>query len=388
MGEPIYFDNNATTPVAPEVIEAMAPYFSEHWGNPSSMHRLGSKAKRAVDQARRSVAALIGAEDPNEIIFTSCGTESNNLALKGNLSAQSRPVSFITSAVEHSAVLEPLMALNSEGIELHKIPVDPYGTLQQDVLAEQLKNTDTALASIMWANNETGVVFPMAEIAEKVKEAGGIMHTDAVQAAGKIAIDVKTVPVDLLSISGHKLYAPKGIGALYSRRGTRLGALQKGGHQERGRRAGTENVPYIVGLGKACELAMQQMEKDTNHERKLRDRLEAGILATCKGARINGDTLHRLPNTSNISFEYLEGEAIMLMLDDAGICTSTGSACESGSLEPSHVLRAMDVPRAFLQGSIRFSLGRYNTEADVDAVLEKLPLIIKRLRELSPLAAD
>jgi cysteine desulfurase len=388
MGAPIYFDNNATTPVAPEVIEAMAPYFSEHWGNPSSLYRHGNQAKRAVDQARRSVAELLGAEDPSEIIFTSCGTESNNLALKGSISVQSRPVTILTSTVEHSAVLEPVIALSNQGIEQHKIPVDQHGTLQLDMLDELLKSTSGAFASFMWANNETGVIFPIAEIAQKVKEAGGIMHTDAVQAAGKIAIDVKQVPVDLLSISGHKLYAPKGIGALYSRRGTRLGAQQKGGHQERGRRAGTENVPYIVGLGKACEMAMERMEKDANHERKLRDRLEAGIVASCKGARINGNTGNRLCNTTNISFEYMEGEAILLMLDDADICVSTGSACESGSLEPSHVLRAMDVPRAFLQGSIRFSLGQYTTEADVDAVLEKLPPIIKRLRELSPLAND
>jgi cysteine desulfurase len=388
MGAPIYFDNNATTPVAPEVIDAMAPYFFELWGNPSSLHSFGNQAKRGVDQARRSVAELFGAEDPSEIIFTSCGTESNNLALSGSISALSRPVTILTSTVEHSAVLEPVIALGNQGIEQHKIPVDSNGQLRLDLLDERLQNTTDAFASFMWANNETGVIFPIAEIAEKVKEAGGIMHTDAVQAAGKIAIDVQTVPVDLLSISGHKLYAPKGIGALYCRRGTRLDALLKGGHQERGRRAGTENVPYIVGLGKACEMAMERMEKDANHERKLRDRLEAGIMATCKGARINGDTKRRLSNTANISFEYMEGEAILLMLDDAGICASTGSACESGSLEPSHVLRAMDVPRAFLQGSIRFSLGQYTTEADVDAVLEKLPPIIRRLRELSPLAND
>lgn len=244
------------------------------------------------------------------------------------------------------------------------------------------------VASIMWANNETGVIFPIPKIADLIKEGGGIFHTDAVQIAGRLPISVKDLSLDLLSISGHKLHAPKGIGVLYVRRGTKITPHIMGGHQERGRRAGTENVPYIVGLGKACELAMERMEQDAAHECKLRDRLESGILTSCKGARINGDVSQRLPNTTNISFEFVEGEAILLMLDDVGICASTGSACASGSLEPSHVLRSMDVPRSMLHGSMRFSLSRYNTEEDVDYILQQLPVIINRLRELSPLVKD
>lgn len=388
MNQQVYIDNNATTQIAPEVTEAILPYFTEHWGNPSSMHNFGGRVKRALDTAREQVADLIGADHPNEIIFTSCGSESDNMAIRGAVDAMGGHPHVITTRVEHAAVLGPCHYLEDKGFRLTTLDVDEKGNLDLDVVREKAMSGKKTVASIMWANNETGVIFPIPEVAEIVKEGGGIFHTDAVQIAGKLPISVKDIPVDMLSISGHKLHAPKGIGALYVQRGTKVTPHIMGGHQERGRRAGTENVPYIVGLGKACELAKQRMEEDVAHETKLRDRLEEGILATCKGARVNGDTSSRLPNTTNISFEFVEGEAILLMMDDQGICASTGSACASGSLEPSHVLRAMDVPRSCLHGSVRFSLSRYNTEEDVDVVLEKLPVIIKRLRELSPFAND
>ena len=388
MNRFVYIDNNATTAVAPEVTEAMLPYLSSHWGNPSSMHSFGGNVKRALDAAREKVAALIGAEHPNEIIFTSCGSESNNLAIRGTVDAIGGHPHVITSRVEHAAVLGPCHYLEDKGFRLSTLDVDEKGRLDLDQVREFSQSGKKTVASIMWANNETGVVFPVERIGELVKEGGGIFHTDAVQAAGKLPVCVKDLPVDLLSLSGHKLHAPKGIGALYVRRGTKITPQIMGGHQERGRRAGTENVPYIVGLGAACELAMQRMEQDAAHERRLRDRLEEGLLANCKGARVNGDPENRLPNTTNISFEYVEGEAVLLMLDDVGICASTGSACASGSLEPSHVLRAMDVPRSCLHGSIRFSFSRYNTDEDVDYVLEQMPRIINRLRELSPFVQD
>ncbi len=388
MNTSVYVDNNATTAVAPEVTEAMLPFFTEHWGNPSSMHTFGGGVKKHIDEARDKVAALIGAEHPNEIIFTSCGSESDNMAIRGVIDAMGGHPHIITTRVEHAAVLGPCHYLEDKGFRLSILDVDEMGNLDLDQVREKSRSGKMTVASIMWANNETGVIFPVPEIGSIIKEGGGILHTDAVQVAGKLPLSVKDIPVDLLSISGHKLHAPKGIGALYVRRGTKVTPHIMGGHQERGRRAGTENVPYIVGLGKACELAMQRMEQDADHERKLRDRLEEGILSTCKGARVNGDRGSRLPNTTNISFEYVEGEAILLMLDDVGICASTGSACASGSLEPSHVLRAMDVPRSALHGSIRFSLSRYNTEQDVDYVLEQMPAIIHRLRELSPFVQD
>ncbi len=388
MNTQVYIDNNATTQIAPEVTEAILPYFTEHWGNPSSMHTFGGKVKRALDTAREQVAALIGAEHPNEIIFTSCGSESDNMAIRGAVDAMGGHPHLITTRVEHAAVLGPCHYLEDKGFRLTTLEVDEKGNLDLDFVREKSRSGKKTVASVMWANNETGVIFPIPEIAKIIKEGGGIFHTDAVQIAGKLPISVKDIPVDMLSISGHKLHAPKGIGALYVQRGTKVTPHIMGGHQERGRRAGTENVPYIVGLGKACELAAARMEQDVAHETKLRDRLEEGILATCKGAHINGDTKNRLPNTTNISFEFVEGEAILLMMDDQGICASTGSACASGSLEPSHVLRAMDVPRSSLHGSVRFSLSRYNTDEDVDMVLEKLPVIINRLRELSPFAND
>jgi cysteine desulfurase len=385
MQKPIYLDSNATTPVASEVVEAMLPFLEIRWGNPSSPHTFGSCTRRDIDTAREQVAAFVGASDPSEIIFTSCGTESNNMAIRGGASAMRRRPRVITSTVEHSAVLIPCEALEKNGLQVDRIPVDGAGRLNMDALRAVLDEAPEAvLSSIMWANNETGVVFPVAEIAEAVHGAGGLFHTDAVQVAGKMPIDMQSIPVDMLSISGHKLHAPKGIGALYVRRGTRIDPLLLGGHQERGRRAGTENVPYIVGLGKACELAMQQLDETALRKQQLRDRLETGILASCKGTSVNGDPECRLPNTSNISFEGLEGEALLLMLDDAGICVSTGAACESGSIEASHVLKAMGVPRQRLNGSLRFSIDRYTTETDIDAVLDKLPPIVERLQRLSP----
>ncbi|VGO18437.1 cysteine desulfurase NifS [Pontiella sulfatireligans] len=388
MKQSVYVDNNATTAVAPEVTEAMLPFFYEQWGNPSSMHTFGGGVKKHIDEAREKVAALIGAEHPNEIIFTSCGSESDNMAVRGAVDAMGGHPHLITTRVEHAAVLGPCHYLEDKGFRLSTLEVDDAGNLDMEQVREKSMSGKATVASIMWANNETGVIFPVPEIGNLIKEGGGIFHTDGVQIVGKLPISVKDIPVDLLSISGHKLHAPKGIGVLYAQRGTKITPHIMGGHQERGRRAGTENVPYIVGLGKACELALQRMEHDAEHERKLRDRLEAGILASCKGARVNGGGSERLPNTTNISFEYVEGEAILLMLDDVGICASTGSACASGSLEPSHVLRAMDVPRSMLHGSIRFSLSNYNTGEDIDYVLEQIPRIIARLRELSPFAND
>ncbi len=384
MNPLIYVDNNATTAVAPEVTEAMMPFFTEYWGNPSSMHTFGGGVKKYIDTAREQVAELIGAEHPHEIVFTSCGSESDNMAIRGAVDAMGGHPHVITTRVEHAAVLGPCHYLEDKGFRFSTLDVNEQGNLDLEQVRELSMSGKHTVASVMWANNETGVIFPIPEIGAIIKENGGVFHTDAVQMAGKLPLSVKDIPVDLLSISGHKIHAPKGVGALYIRRGTKVTPHIMGGHQERGRRAGTENVPYIVGLGKACELALQSMAKDANHERKLRDRLEQGILATCPGARVSGDLKNRLPNTTNISFEYVEGEAILLMLDDVGICASTGSACASGSLEPSHVLRAMDVPRTMLHGSIRFSFGRYSTEKDVDGILEQMPRIIARLREMSP----
>ncbi len=381
--KPIYMDNNATTQVAPEVLEAMLPFFKNQYGNPSSIHSFGGNVKKHVDQAREQVAALINAH-PEEIVFTSCGTESDNTAISGALSAHypSRR-HVVTSRVEHQAVIGLCRVLKERTCSLTEVGVDNKGNIDMDACAAALRE-DTAIASLMWANNETGVMFPIHELAEKAKEKGVLFHSDAVQAAGKVPVDVGTVPVDMLSISGHKLHAPKGVGILYVRKGTRISPLLIGGHQEGGKRAGTENVPYIVGLGKACEMALQQIQEENTHVRKLRDRLEKGILDTCPGAVVNGDTENRLPNTTNISFEFVEGESILMAMDELGICASSGSACTSGSLEPSHVMRAMGVPFTMAHSSTRFSLSRLNTEDQVDIVLEKLPPIIQRLREISP----
>jgi cysteine desulfurase len=335
-----------------------------------------------VDNAREQVAALIHAH-PAEIVFTSCGTESNNAALRGAVEAATGHVNVITTRVEHPAVLAPCQYLAEKGVAVEELPVDSAGALDLGTLRRALSR-GPAILSVMWANNETGVVFPVPEIAEIAKAAGAVVHTDAVQAAGKLPIDVQKVPVDLLSFSGHKLHAPKGIGVLYIRRGTKLKPFLLGGHQEDNRRAGTENVPYIIGLGKACELALAHREDDARRMAALRDRLEATILRTCPDSRVNGDRQNRLPNTLNISFEYIEGESILYKLSDAGIAASSGSACTSGSLEPSHVLRAMGVPFTAVHGSVRFSLSRYTTDAEIDHTLKVLPGIVKWLRSLSP----
>lgn len=380
----VYFDNNATTMVAPEVTEAMLPFFGQFYGNPSSMHRFGGEIMGKVDEARGKIAQFLNAE-PDEIIFTGCGTESDNAALNGFAELHGpQNITIITSKVEHPAIITPCRNLKKKGATIIEIPVNSKGELDMAAYAAALEAPGKKIVSIMWANNETGVVFPIRQIAQMAKTAGAVMHTDAVQAAGKTQIDLNDVPVDLLSISGHKLHAPKGIGVCYMRRGTNLPPFIAGGHQESGRRAGTENVPYIVGLAKACELAGATMQQDIERERALRDKLEQGLLAACPDARINGAGAERLSNTTNISFEYVEGEAIIYMMSDAGICASTGSACASGSLEPSHVIRAMAVPFTALHGSVRFSLSRYTTEREVDYVLAKMPEIIRELRALSP----
>lgn len=382
----VYLDNNATTRVAPEVVDAMLPFLTERYGNPSSIHAFGGDVKRDIDRARERVAALLGAE-PSEIIFTSCGTESDNTAIRGTLQAYPEKRHILTSKVEHPAVRSLCRQLAKEGYRVTELPVDRAGKLDLDLLARSIAD-DTAIVSIMYANNETGVVFPIDEVARIAKARGVVVHTDAVQAAGKIPIDLRNLPVDLLAISGHKLHAPKGVGVLYVRKGTRLVPWLVGGHQERGRRGGTENVASIVGLGRAAELAMASIEEERTRVRALRDRLEAEILARCSDTRVNGDRdpdgAGRLPNTTSISFEYVEGEAILLMLDREGIGASSGSACTSGSLEPSHVLRAMGVPFSAAHGSIRFSLSRYTTDEEIDYVIEKMPGIIERLRAISP----
>jgi len=381
MSRLVYLDNNATTCVAPEVRDAMLPFFNELWGNPSSMHAFGGRVARSVEEARGRLAELIHA-DPSEIVFTSCGTESDNAAIYGAAEMLGAQARIITSRVEHPAVLGPCRHFREHGHKVIELPVDSVGQLDLAALREAAYG-GRCLVSLMWANNETGVVWPMDEIARIVKSADGILHTDAVQAVGKVPIDVRTLPVDMLSLSGHKLHAPKGIGALYIRRGTRLKTYMIGGHQEHNRRGGTENVPYIVALGVAAELAAKNMPAQHDRLARLRDRLEHELLK-CPDTRVNGDTLHRLPNTTNISFSYIEGEAILYHLSDLGICASSGSACSSGSLEPSHVIRAMGVPFTAAHGSIRFSLSRYNTDADIDHVLAHMPGIVAKLRAISP----
>jgi cysteine desulfurase len=381
----IYFDNNATTKVAEEVFEEIRPYFCELYGNPSSMHTFGGQVGIKIREAREKVAAILGCE-PAEIIFTAGGTESDNTAIKGTLATYPEKRKIVTTRVEHSAILSVCRELENQGYMLVEIGVDKKGRLDLAELENQL-NEETAIVTIMTANNETGTVFPVEKIAEMVTGKGIVFHTDAVQAVGKIPLNLSKSSIDLLSLSGHKLHAPKGIGVLFVRKGTRLAPFMLGGHQEGSRRAGTENVPGIIGLGKACELAMQNFGEENKKVRTLRDKLEKEIIEKCPDCTVNGDTENRLPNTSNISFEFIEGESILLMLDKSGICASSGSACTSGSLEPSHVLRAMGIPYTAAHGSIRFSLSRYNTEEEVDFTIEKLPPIISRLRELSPFVA-
>jgi cysteine desulfurase len=385
MKDCIYLDNNATTKIDDDVLATMLPYLSTYYGNPSSMHTFGGQVGRVVREARKQVASLLGAED-SEIIFTSCGTEGDNAAILAALKAQPNKKHIVTTEVEHPAILNLCRKLEKEGYTVTYLSVNGKGQLDLDELEASLTG-NTAVVSVMYANNETGVVFPIEKIGQIVKEYGALFHVDAVQAVGKIPLNMKTSTIDLLTLSGHKIHAPKGIGALYVRKGVRFRPLLIGGHQERGRRGGTENVSGIVALGKAAELAQQHLA-DINQEKLLRDKLEQGIISTIPNTVINGDSVNRLPNTTNIGFKYIEGEAILLSLDQYGICASSGSACASGSLEPSHVLRALGLPYSVLHGSIRFSLSRLTTETEIDRVLEVLPSIIDRLRELSPFNSD
>ncbi len=382
----VYVDNNATTKVAPEVLEVMLPYFSEYYGNPSSMHFFGGQVQKKVDEARARVADFLGAE-PSEIVFTSCGTESDNAAILGTLDSYPEKRHLITTRVEHPAVGNVSTYLGRKGYRITELSVDREGRLDVDELRESLTD-ETTLVTIMYANNETGVIFPIEEIGEVVKAKGIPFHTDAVQAAGKIPLNMRKSKIDTLSISGHKLHAPKGIGVLYIRKGTRFSPFLIGGHQEKGRRGGTENVPYIIGLGKACELAKKHLDEENTKVKALRDYLEAKLLEKIPNTLVNGDRVNRLPNTVSVSFEFVEGESILLLLSDLGICASSGSACTSGSLEPSHVLRAMGVPFTAAHGSIRFSLSIYNTKEEMDYIIEHLPPIIQRLRDISPFWKD
>lgn len=381
----VYLDNNATTMVDPKVYEAMQPYFCDLYGNPSSMHYFGGQTSKAIAKAREQVKDFLGAKDAKEIIFTASGSEGDNMAIRGILEANKSKKHIITTKVEHPAVLNVFKYFEKQGYEVTYLNVDAKGNIDLNELKEAI-NDDTILVSMMYANNETGVILPVEKASKLVKQINPKIkfHVDAVQAAGKIPLNVKETDIDLLTIAGHKLHAPKGIGALYVKTGTLLPAFVIGGHQEKGKRAGTENVPYIVGLGKACELAQESMEFELTQVKKLRDKLESGILKTIYNAKVNGETENRVPNTTNIGFQYIEGELILLHLSDLGICASSGSACTSGSLEPSHVLKSMGVPFESLHGSIRFSLSRFTTEEEIDYVLKVLPDVIFKLNNISP----
>jgi cysteine desulfurase len=381
----VYMDNNATTRVAPEVVEAMMPYLTDGYGNPSSMHTFGGQVGEAIRTARQKVAALLGAE-PGEITFTSCGTESDSTAILSALRTYPEKRHVITTRVEHPAVkslCDNLETVTGHKYRVTRLKVDSEGMLDMAEYEAALTD-DTAIVSVMWANNETGVVFPVEEMARMARQRGILFHSDAVQAVGKVDINLRDLDIDFLSLSGHKLHAPKGVGVLYIKRGTLFVPFLTGGHQEAGRRGGTENVASIVGLGRACELAGEKMAEENGRVKRLRDKLEEGLLAKVPKSMLNGHKTNRLPNTANISFEYVEGEAILLHMNQHKICASSGSACTSGSLEPSHVLRAMGVPFTAAHGSIRFSLSVYNTEAEVDFVVEKMPAIIESLRKMSP----
>ena len=384
MDNVIYLDNNATTKVAPEVVEAMLPYLSEYYGNPSSMHSFGGDVAAQIKQARENIADLIGAESPDEIVFTSCGTESDGTAIRAAIDSNPLKRHIITSRVEHPAIKNLYETLSKKDYRVTFVPVDGEGRLDMDYFYQNLSE-ETAIVSLMWANNETGVIFPVEEISREVKSRGVVFHTDAVQAVGKLPMDVKNSGIDMLSLSGHKFHGPKGIGALYIRKGTKFSPFMIGGHQEHGRRGGTENVASIIALGKAAELAKAHLDNNGYESvGRLRDTLEKTLLEQIPQSIVNGDTENRLLNTSSIAFEYVEGEAILLMMNEFGICASSGSACTSGSLEPSHVLRAMGVPYTAAHGSIRFSLSRYTTREEIDVVIDKLPPIIERLRGMSP----
>ncbi len=389
MSNVIYLDNNATTKVDEAVVAKMLPYLTERYGNPSSIHSFGGLVMPDIEEARRQVAQLIGANFRNkdncatEILFTSCGTESDNAAIMSAIATQEGRKKIVTSKVEHPAILSKCKELARQGYEISYIGVDDRGRLDMEKLKKEV-DTDTAIVSIMWANNEIGNIYPVEEIAEIAHAKGALFHTDAVQAVGKVPIDMSKNSIDFLSLSGHKLHAPKGIGVLYIRRGVRFKPLIVGGHQELGRRAGTENTASIVALGEACRIAAESVNKEVLVLAEMRDRLEKGLLERIPKIRINGDLNSRLPNTSSISFEYIEGESILMLLDMMNICASSGSACTTGSLEPSHVLRAMGLPYTAAHGTIRFSFSRYNNMSEVDVILDKLPPIIARLREISP----
>ena len=378
----IYLDNNATTRLDPMVLEAMMPFMTENYGNPSSIHGFGEPVRKGIERAREQVAGLLGAAHDSEIIFTSCATEANSTAILSAVEAVPVRKVIITSVVEHPAILEVCEHLERRGYTIHRLPVDTQGRLD---LAhyQSLLSDNVALVSVMWANNETGTVFPVQTMATMAKEKGILFHTDGVQAVGKFPINLASSDIDMLSFSGHKIHAPKGVGALYVKRGTRFRPLLRGGHQERGRRAGTENAAGIVGLGMACELAEVHMPM-MSHLAELRDELQAGLLEKVPCSIVTGDVDSRTPNTLNIAFEFIEGEAILLMLNQLGIAASSGSACTSGSLEPSHVMRAMSIPYTAAHGSVRFSLSRYTRQKEIDYVLEKLPPVIESLRSLSP----
>ena len=381
----IYLDNNATTKVAPEVLEAMMPYFKEEYANPSSIYEFAKKSNHAVRDARGVIKDFLNAESEKEIIFTSCGSESANTAIRGVLNMNKNKRHIITTKVEHPCVLNLYQTLEKEGYKVDYIGVNANGELDLAQLEEAI-NYDTALVSVMYANNETGVIFPIEKISEIIKSKNKETNffVDAVQVAGKIPIDVQAAGIDLLGISGHKFHAPKGVGALYVNSKTLITPLIIGGHQEKGKRAGTENVPYIAGLAKAAELATDSLNYEMTEVKRLRDKLETGIIKSIFNSRLNTGVANRVPNTTNIGFEYIEGELILLHLSDLGICASSGSACTSGSLEPSHVLRAMNVPFTSIHGSIRWSLSRYTTEKEIDYVLEVLPGIIEKITKLSP----
>ncbi len=380
----VYLDNNATTKTCDEAIEKMMPFFGEKFGNPSSMHSFGGEVGQYLKKAREQVAELIGAADPNEVVFTGCGTESSNMALRGLTDPRKKHI--ITTKVEHPCVLNVAKHLEkNHGYEVTYLGVDQQGEIDFDEFKDSIRE-DTALIAIMWANNETGVIFPVEKLAEMAKQKNpeALFFVDAVQAAGKIPLDIKSTKIDMLSLSGHKIHAPKGVGAMYIRKGTLLTPFMLGGHQERGKRGGTENVAGIVAMGEAAEQAQKFLHDEATRVKEMRDRLEKGILSSVFNSRVNGSRINRVPNTTNISFEYIEGELILLHLSDLGICASSGSACTSGNLEPSHVLRAMGVPYTSVHGSIRFSLSRYTTDEEIDYVLEKLPELIFKLNSISP----
>lgn len=381
----IYLDNNATTKTDPKVLEEMIPYFCDKYGNPSSIYKMAHTSHDAIEESRKTLCEFFGANKKDEIYFTSCGTESANMAIRGILSANKNKKHIITTKVEHPCVLNLYKELETEGYKTDYITVDNNGELNLEELKQKVTN-DTVLVSIMAANNETGAIYPYEEAAEIVKSINKDTYffVDAVQAAGKIKLDVKNTKVDLMGISGHKFHAPKGVGALYVKSGTMINPLIIGGHQEKALRAGTENVPYIVGLKKAAELAQNALEFENKEVKRLRDKLEEGILSNVKNAKLNSRTSKRVPNTTNIGFEYIEGELILLHFDELNICASSGSACTSGSLEPSHVLRAMHTPFTSLHGSIRFSLSRFTTEDEIDYAIENIPKVIKKLAKISP----